>query len=409
MPLADNDVTRMTRHQLAQRIEQMQATAKRNSTIGATNGRHRPMEDRRRWAKIADYEAELARRIRSDETQAQADARADAIAHPAGAPIITTPTCAECAETGRTAYACADLQTERPLCARHGAAAAARRHSNQQQPAAPVATAGAQEEQTMTYNQAQEISAREDNRQQAYESNDHPHAQAEQRRYQRDNAYDDNDGPAYSAESQRRARISNCEDLSDDTRERLLARPRESAADAYAAERQATDAKLPRVTLQGPTPVIAPPPDARLSIACPQCGAAIGARCTNYSGAHCAPHGARKLERTPAARQGKHDAAQASEHRRQVIAAARRQQTQAETARPEPTPEISAIGAGPTRTITAAEAVAEIQTAAARPEPADLDAAVEALVARYTCGSVIDAAWAASARLFQPGRTRGRA
>jgi hypothetical protein len=65
---------------------------------------------------------------------------------------------------------------------------------------------------------------------------------------------------------------------------------------------------------------------------------------------------------------------------------------------PAPTPVITAVVAGPTRTITA-EAIAEIQHAAAGPELADLDRAVEALVKRYTCGSVIDAAWAASGRL----------
>lgn len=79
MPLAEyNDVTRMTRHQLAHRIEQMEATAARNSQLGAPNERHRPMEDRRRREKIALYRAELDRRIAADASQAAADARENA-------------------------------------------------------------------------------------------------------------------------------------------------------------------------------------------------------------------------------------------------------------------------------------------------------------------------------------------
>lgn len=38
----------------------------------------------------------------------------------------------------------------------------------------------------------------------------------------------------------------------------------------------------------------------------------------------------------------------------------------------------------------------------AAPGLPDLDVQVEALVLRYTCGAVIDAAWAASAHLFKP-------
>jgi hypothetical protein len=74
MPLADNDVTRMTRLQLAERIEQMEATDRRNSTVGPPRDRIRPMEDRRRREKIAAYKAELDRRAQADAAQAAADA-----------------------------------------------------------------------------------------------------------------------------------------------------------------------------------------------------------------------------------------------------------------------------------------------------------------------------------------------
>ena len=76
MPLRDyNDHTRMTRAQLADRIRQMEATAARNSQLGAPNDRHRPMEDRRRREKIATYRQELDRRDQYDAAQAAADAR----------------------------------------------------------------------------------------------------------------------------------------------------------------------------------------------------------------------------------------------------------------------------------------------------------------------------------------------
>lgn len=70
MPLREyNDYTRMTRAQLADRIRQMEATAARNSQLGAPNDRHRPMEDRRRREKIALYRAELDRRTLADAAQ----------------------------------------------------------------------------------------------------------------------------------------------------------------------------------------------------------------------------------------------------------------------------------------------------------------------------------------------------
>ena len=85
MPLTDNDETRMSRHQLAARIEQMEATAHRNSAIGAPADRHRPMEDRRRREKIALYKAELDRRIVDDQRQAERDRAAEQLADTAAA------------------------------------------------------------------------------------------------------------------------------------------------------------------------------------------------------------------------------------------------------------------------------------------------------------------------------------
>ena len=81
MPLQDyNDATRMTRHQLAERIRQMEATAARNSQLGAPNDRHRPMEDNRRRDKIARYKAELARRELADRVNAAQAAAEEAAA-----------------------------------------------------------------------------------------------------------------------------------------------------------------------------------------------------------------------------------------------------------------------------------------------------------------------------------------
>lgn len=95
MPLSDNDATRMTRAQLADRIRQMEATARRNCTVGALHDRHHPMEDRKRREKIARYQDELDRRTRADEAQAATDARV----------------CPQCEGTGSisvngTAYGC---------------------------------------------------------------------------------------------------------------------------------------------------------------------------------------------------------------------------------------------------------------------------------------------------------------
>jgi hypothetical protein len=305
----------MTRAQLADRIHQMEATASRNSTVGAPRDRHRPMEDRRRHDKIYAYQEELARRIAADAAQAQADAREhDQSAQP--------PRCAECAETGRTAYACTGLESERPLCAKHGAAAAASRHAKQQQQPPPAATAGAKENTPVHINDF--ARAEEDYRDDPdiQQLRDGQRAAAANARFQRDTHYDEQGSPSDPPCSCR------CDG---------------DQADASGCE--AHSGRIPRVALQGPTPVIRAP---------------------------------RKPRRTRAAR-------------------------------PAPTPEIAAIGTGPTHIMQAAEAVAEIQRAAAEPELPELDRAIEALVARYTCGSVIDAAWEASHRLFRPGQTKGGA
>jgi hypothetical protein len=116
---------------------------------------------------------------------------------------------------------------------------------------------------------------------------------------------------------------------------------------------------------QHPAPITNTPPR---RIACPKCHAGAGARCVDKSGAYMRRYHA---ERTEAARP----------------------------------PEVLAISTAAPHTITTAQAVAEIETAAHAPEPS-LGAAVEALVARYTCGAVIDAAWAAGAKLHPwKGRT----
>jgi hypothetical protein len=121
----------------------------------------------------------------------------------------------------------------------------------------------------------------------------------------------------------------------------------------------------PRITLQDPTPVIARPPNPRLQIPCPACSAQAGQRCTNYTGAYCAPHGARKP--APAPKTLKYTDGQPYTD-------------------PSPQP----------------DKVSEVSETS----ETSLDAAVEALVARYTCGAVIDAAWAAGAKLHPwKGRT----
>jgi hypothetical protein len=53
-----------------------------------------------------------------------------------------------------------------------------------------------------------------------------------------------------------------------------------------------------------------------------------------------------------------------------------------------------------------AQTEAEMAAAAAAAQLPELDRAVEALVARYTCGSVIDAAWAADKRLWDARRAK---
>ena len=120
MPLSDhNDETRMTRHQLAARIQQMEATAHRNSTIGAPKDRHRHGEDLRRREKIARYREELQRRERADALEA---AREQAAREEAARDLHawTNATCArleqaEAAEADAPAIACIRCGVESTL------------------------------------------------------------------------------------------------------------------------------------------------------------------------------------------------------------------------------------------------------------------------------------------------------
>lgn len=114
--------------------------------------------------------------------------------------------------------------------------------------------------------------------------------------------------------------------------------------------------------------------DSRLMVPCPECRAEIGTRCTNYKGQNCHPHGRRKA--APA----------------QVA-------TVAEI--PPPPPAEAAAIATASRKRKATVEAAEKDTLSA------LDRAVEALVREHTSGAVIDAAWSASKRIFNP--TGGRA
>jgi hypothetical protein len=241
MGLADNDVTRMTRAQLADRIHQMEATASRNSTVGAPRDRNRPMEDRRRRDKIYAYQEELARRIAADAAQAQADAREHD-------------------------------QTPQP--------------EKEKTPVHINDFARAEE----SYRDDPDIQQLRDDQR----------AASANARFQRDTYTDEQGSPSDPP--------CTCQCDGDQ-------------ADASDCDRHS--GRIPRVALQGPTPVIAPP---------------------------------RKARRTRAARPAKQPAA------------------------------------GPDA-----------------PQLPELDRAVEALVARYTCGSVIDAAWEASHRLFRPGQTKGGA
>lgn len=121
-----------------------------------------------------------------------------------------------------------------------------------------------------------------------------------------------------------------------------------------------------------------------LSVPCRECNAAPQIPCQNYTGAPCAPHGVRKA-----------DAAH-------VVV-------------PDPTPtpaqatatEIPPVPPAAAAAIRAASDKRRLTVATARADTlTELDAAVEKLVREHSSGAVIDAAWAAGKRLFNPQAVR---
>jgi len=92
MPLQDyNDHTRMSRHQLAARIQQMEATQAREALD--TSARHRPMEITRRKDKIERYRQELQRRELADRAEAARSQANDSEEPAIGyTPIVEQPT-----------------------------------------------------------------------------------------------------------------------------------------------------------------------------------------------------------------------------------------------------------------------------------------------------------------------------
>lgn len=136
---------------------------------------------------------------------------------------------------------------------------------------------------------------------------------------------------------------------------------REDQSQPAAACLSSEDKQLPVVSIQPPTAAIPAPTPAALNIECPQCHAAAGARCLNYSGSHCAPHGARNK-------------------------AAKAADAPIPAPRPQPAPPKKATAAA-------------IRTEADE----DLEADMRALLARYTLGTVLDAAWDADRALRPRG------
>ena len=256
MPLTDNDETRMSRHQLAARIEQMEATAHRNSAIGAPADRHRPMEDRRRREKIALYKAELDRRIVDDQRQAERDRAAEQLADTAAAAARSQAgpdarVCDACEGTASVTLANGSAYTARGCGECHGTGLT----TPQEQP--PVNRPPANGRDFSSYREP-----------------------------------DDEVKHARQAEESNQAAIRS---EAAETRAEI----------AYAPSERPIVEMQPRMT---PTPV--PPPPA-LAVECPQCNAQPGQRCTNYQGQHCAPHGSRNTAAREARRldQGKHPAA----------------------------------------------------------------------------------------------------
>jgi hypothetical protein len=123
-----------------------------------------------------------------------------------------------------------------------------------------------------------------------------------------------------------------------------------------------------------------------LSIECPQCHAAPHDRCYTYDRrSHCAPHHQRKADaahRSPAARAAKHAAKEASRNRRAVVA------------------KVRAI-TGAQREAAGSQATADHVPDARQ---AKLHAAIDALLAEYPSGDVIEATWDRAHARFRPNQ-----
>lgn len=356
-----NDHTRMTCHQLAARIQQMEATRDRNGSIGSPNDRHRPGEDLHRREKIAIYKEELRRRELADDLAAAIERgreeKAAAIVHEA-AEYFSQPTtpeqrtaadleaftarlqaeadaraCTWCEGTGTVLLTDAPSGvTSRRCTACHGTGKA----DAESEPC----------ECRMTGDQA--------------DASDCP-AHNLTRRAEMRNQYDDHaNAPPSAEEWQHREEARESKDR--------------------AAER-AADYNEPRPR---PTPVKQWPPTLPLAlrIACPQCKAPAGDSCHNYKGQPCSPHTRRKLAAP----------AQIGD-----------QPTPVDPEPPTPTP--NPAPAPPPKV----QPIRKARTPAARPtstpDPSgltDLDRTIEALVRQHTSGAVIDAAWSAAKRIFHP-------
>ena len=434
MPLQQyNDHTRMSRAQLAERIKQMEATAARNSTVGSPNERHRPMEDRRRREKIAIYTEELRRRELRDEYERAAQAQADAQAKDDAdrsrrqsardtarnartvcpplrtlgkpCPVCHAPKQTPCHPPTRHcshqqtsgaqcgAVAIADLDTDYPLCALHGAQAAAARYR---------VDVDAHPDECPLCDGTGSIRLQSE----SYTARRCPDCQGSGLRPAPTPVRHDDEActcsmsgdtrdprgcylhdassvpePAELPQAQASTEAEECP-ITDEADPLTVACPtcgahvaqrcrrpsghrgpiiQHHAARRKLAAQLATDSPRPAPTPEPetaapiatpptPAPIAAaaaepdpcngqdlphPPPTpiaagaaklaARLAVPCPQCHAAPGARCTNYRGSHCAPHGARKAPAQAKAdiAQAQADAQAATADRRRVVATAR--------------------------------------------------------------------------------------
>lgn len=295
--------------------------------------------------RMTGYKAELERRIKADEAQAAADAREHGQRE-------QPPKCAECAETGRTAYAIAAPDTDRPLCAKHGAQAAAagsRYRQTQPHPTTPEATAGGEKETAMyTEDSYTDYSASDDDRETAH-----------RKRFLRD-TYTDGERGTYKppTPAQVKAEQEDARQCAADEAERVRA--------LEASE----ETKAPRFSMPPPLKVIPAPPDPRLQIQCPKCSSKPGDPCTSYWGKTVQPHRERKAAPLPAAAAAPIPTPPAPET----------------AARPAPTP-----GKPDPRTARAVKPLAAIAAA-------DLDAAALQMIATWGLPDSLDALWQADAR-----------